>query len=63
MADPFPKTITLTIKCEMSDDLTLTCFLCGRDQCEYEFSYRARGQRVTSGAHRDCAQFAEMDKV
>lgn len=62
MADPLPATLTMTIRATRSKDNELTCFICGRERCEYEFSYRARGARVTSGVHRDCAGYAELDE-
>lgn len=61
MADPLPPTATLTLHLVRTDDPGLTCFLCGRSDCTYEFSYRARGARVTTGAHSDCVKFSELE--
>ena len=61
MADPLPPTASLTLRFKRTDDCELTCFLCGRQGCTYEFSYRARGARVTAGAHTDCVEFSELE--
>ena len=61
MADPLPPTASLTLRFKRTDDLELMCFLCGRQRCAYEFSYRARGARVTLGAHTDCVEFSELE--
>ena len=57
MADPrIP--LFLTVRLAVSDDLELTCIVCGRDGVTHEILHRVRGHRTATGIHVDCASSA-----
>jgi hypothetical protein len=60
MADPFSETITIKIVAVRTTDDQLTCFLCGRPACVYEFTHRSFGSKVTTGFHLTCAEVSKL---
>ena len=66
MADPFPlrnvfhmpKTSTkiLAMPLRPSSDTCITCIVCLRDHCDFEFTSRTPGTRQVQGMHLECAK-------
>ena len=66
MADPFPprdvfhmpKTSTkiLAMPLRPSSDTYITCIVCTRVHCDFEFTSRTPGTRQVQGMHLECAE-------
>ena len=55
MADILPGRININFDAMRSNDPELSCIFCLRNDCEYEYTVRLPGRRVTVGIHHDCA--------
>ena len=49
-----PTTATLAFPLRPSSDKELTCLVCHREPCEWEFDVRGFGWRSTMGIHERC---------
>ncbi len=54
----FSERATVTIKLERTADQQITCVVCGREKCGWEFQAFVHGKRVWSGIHEACAKLA-----
>ncbi len=55
--DPQPDTlysVRVAFVLETTSDARLACFLCKKEQCTHEFTFRGEGDRVAIGAHEAC---------
>ena len=66
MADPFPPrdifhmpkapSKILAMPLRPSSDTYITCIVCVRDHCDFEFTARSAHARLVQGIHLECAQ-------
>lgn len=53
----------VTIKLQRTEDEELTCVVCCRDKCAWEFQAFVHGKRTWSGIHDACARLAGVLEI
>ena len=54
--DSHDNKLSLAFALEPTTDDNITCFLCHKDDCTHEFTFRGMGNRTTIGSHMKCME-------